>query len=235
MNIIDIVILCLIAVFVLNGVYRGFLSSVMNLGGVFVSWAIAFLSYPALAKPLSVHEIFSQSRFYIEGSESIGIELAKSPITSLPTAELESLIAGAKLPPPFDTAIMDNINTQAFADMGLTTIGDYFDETIYNVIINTFSLAVIFFIALIVVTLIINAVSFSINLPQLRSFDTLAGGGVACVRGFFVMYMLFCIVPVFMILIGDQIPFISDMLNESFTASVFYNNSIVLPFVSGVI
>ncbi len=235
MNIIDIIILCLIAVFVLNGVYRGFLSSILNLAGIFVSWVIAFVSYPLLAKSLSETGIFSESRFYIEGAERINVEIAKSPITSIPTSELQTIVADAKMPPPFGDAIIDNINNSAFSDMGLTTVGDYFDETIFNVIINTLSIVILFFGMLIIITLIINALSFSINLPMLRSFDTLAGGSVALVRGFFFMYMLFAIVPAFMVLIGDQITFITDMLNDSATSTVFYNNSIVLPYVSGII
>ncbi len=234
MNIIDIIIIILLAVFVLNGVYRGFISAVMNLGGLFVSWVVAFLCYPLLAKQLAATEFFAQSRFYIEGAERIDVEIAKTPITSLQSGEIQTIVTDAKMPLPFGDAIVENINEGAFAEQGLTTVGDYFDETIFNVITNTLSLVIIFFAALIVITLVINAVSFSINLPQLRSFDTLAGGGVALIRGFFVMYMLFAIVPAFMVLIGDQITFITDMLNDSLTSSMFYNNSIVLPFVSGI-
>ena len=71
MNVIDWVVIVIIVLYGLNGLYRGFMPSVLNLGGFFISWVTAFLTYPLLAKPLSQTDLFSQLKFYIEGSERI--------------------------------------------------------------------------------------------------------------------------------------------------------------------
>ncbi len=184
-----------------------------------------------LAKELAVNEIFSQTAFYIEGAERIDVEIAKTPVSQFSPEQVEQIVTEARFPPPYDSAIIDNIADGALGNT--LTMGEYMNQTIFNVIINTLSLAIIFFAVLIVTTLIIGAVNFSIKLPVLRSFDSIAGGSIAMVRGFFFMYMLFTAIPVFMILMGEQISFITDVLNESTASGMFYNNSIVLPFVSG--
>lgn len=78
MNFLDIIIIVLIALYVLNGVYRGFIPSLLNLGGFFVSWIGAFIGYPLLSGQLVQSDLFSSLRFYMEGAEKIGdVELAR--------------------------------------------------------------------------------------------------------------------------------------------------------------
>ena len=43
MNIIDFAVLFILLLYVLNGLHKGFLASLLNLGGLFLSWLGAFL------------------------------------------------------------------------------------------------------------------------------------------------------------------------------------------------
>ena len=83
MNIIDLVLIGIILLYVLNGVYRGFLPSIANLAGFFISWISSLIFFRPLSARLMKSDIFSSLRFYIEGSESVGdIELAKRTLSS---------------------------------------------------------------------------------------------------------------------------------------------------------
>ena len=42
MNIIDFAVLFILLLYVLNGLHKGFLASLLNLGGLFLSWLGAF-------------------------------------------------------------------------------------------------------------------------------------------------------------------------------------------------
>ena len=65
MNIIDIVILGFILLYALNGMYKGFLPSLLNLGGFFLSWIGAFLFYPLLSGAFIKSDFFqSWKSFY---------------------------------------------------------------------------------------------------------------------------------------------------------------------------
>jgi len=234
MNILDIVVLALIAVFVLSGLYRGFIPSIMNLGAFFVSWVTAFLSYPLLSRALVGSEFFTGLQFYIEGAERINnVELIRVPVATITEGQLSEIMAGAKMPSPFDSAIVQNVQRQAFAGEGLTTLGEYFDRTIYCVIINIISLLLVFIALRVLLTLITNAVSYAAKLPQLRHYDALAGGGVSLIRGLFSMHMVFAVVPILFIMLPIQQ--VTDLLNSSTASGLFYSGSLVLRFLSGSI
>ena len=69
MNILDIVVLILLVFYALNGAYRGFSGSLLNLGGFIASWLLSFLTYPLLSGVLSGDAMLGSLMFFIEGAE----------------------------------------------------------------------------------------------------------------------------------------------------------------------
>lgn len=235
MNFLDIIIIGLIVLYAVNGLYRGFIPSLLNLGGFFVSWISALIFYPLVSRGLVQSELFSSLRFYMEGAEKIGdVEMAKTSIDLISPEKLQNIVENAKLPSPFGNAITNNVTNKAFADKGITTLGDYFDTTIYNVIMNIVAILIIFIIARILFTLLTNAFSYAYATPQLVHMDYALGGAVGFIRGFFSMYMLFAVVPIMLILFMN-VSFITDIINGSACCSIFYSGSVLLRFVSGVV
>ena len=234
MNALDITVLCLILLYALNGMYRGFIPSILNLGGFFLSWVLSFLFYPLLAKGLIASDFFSSIQFYIEGAERIGnVELIRVPIATISGEELSSIMSTAKMPAPFNSAITKNIETQAFASKGLTTLGEYFDMTIYCVMINIIALVILFVGLRILFTVAANAVSYASKFPQLRHYERVSGGVVSLIRGFFSMHMLFALIPIALIML--PIAPVTDLLNSSVASNLFYSGSLILRFISGSI
>ncbi len=235
MNFLDVIIILLILFYALNGLYRGFIPSLLNLGGFFISWIISFISYPLLSMQLVKSSFFSSLRFYIEGAEKIGdVELARLNVADIGSEQLRNIVDNAKLPTPFGSAIVDNVSSQAFKAQGISTLGEYFDTTIYYVIINIVSILVIFIVLRLLLTLVTNAYSYSHSTPQLVHMDYPLGGAVGFVRGFFSMYLLFAVIPVILILFMN-VSFVTDIINGSLSCSVFYSGSILLRFVSGTV
>lgn len=231
MNIIDIVILGLIVLYFVSGAYRGFLPSLLNLGAFLVSWITSAVFSPLLAKKLVTSSFFSSFKFYIEGAEKVNdYEVVRQAVSSLSKADMESIVRGAGLPSPYSRAILTNMKTQAFAHEGLTTVGEYFDMTIYCVIMNIIAFILVFLLLRLVLTLFTNAYSYSVELPQLKKADPLLGGAVALIRAFFSMHILFSVMAIMIMIVPSQI---TDILNTSFFARVFYSGSVVLPFIAG--
>ena len=102
MNFLDIIIIGLIVLYAVNGLYRGFIPSILNLGGFFVSWISALIFYPLVSRGLVQSELFSSLRFYMEGAEKIGdVEMAKTSIDLISPEKLQNIVENAKLPSPF--------------------------------------------------------------------------------------------------------------------------------------
>ena len=98
-------------------------------------------------------------------------------------------------------------------------------------ILNILAFLLIFVVLRLLFTLLTNAYSYSRDLPQLSRFDTLSGGSIALLRGFFSMHVVFMVIPMLLILM--PVTQLTDFLNSSFTTSLFYSHSVILPFLMG--
>ena len=73
MNIVDYVVLGILALSVLFGFYRGFVSSVLNTGGCLLSFGLSFILYPKLASVIQGDtELVRTLVHYTDASSRIG-------------------------------------------------------------------------------------------------------------------------------------------------------------------
>ena len=234
MNFIDYIVIALVLVYILHGVYRGFLTSLMNMGAVFLSWIISFLAYPLVSAQFVRNGMFDIVRYFIGGSDRIagGFEVRNIAVSSISADQLDSILQGANLPFPYGEAVSANVANQAFASSpDITTIGDYFEATFASIIVNIAAFALLYIVLRVAITVITNGLSYSMDLPQLKHFDSLLGGGIGLLRGVFAMYIFFLVVPI--VLIALQVSFIEDFVSGSAFSNVFYSNNIILHFISG--
>ena len=126
MNLLDYAILAIFAAFLLSGVYKGFLSTLLSIGCYIVSWLIGIICIPFGASAVKNSEtLFNMMLYYTEGSEYIkDAELARAAVSSLSTAEINTIVANADVPYPMGKRILENIASEAFAAEGVTTLGD---------------------------------------------------------------------------------------------------------------
>ena len=233
MHIMDILVIGLLAFYFLSGLYRGFLPSLLNLGGFFLSWIGAFIGYPIVAKKLFSSEFIASLQFYVEGAERVNdYEAARMVVSSLSKDQIGAIMDNSHLPSFFSRAIEANMKKQAFADMGLETVGEYFNMSIFCLVLNIVAFILVFLLLKCLFTLPTNAYSYSGTLPQLKKFEFTCGGAVTLIRGFFTMHILFMFIPVIMALFPSSI---ADMLNTSASSTIFYSGNILLPFISGII
>ena len=233
MGLLDIAVLVMIALFFLSGFYRGFIPSLINMVAYVISWIGAFIGYPILSKNIASIELVSSLQFYIEGAEKVNdFEAAKRLVSSLSDSDITSIMNNTKLPDIIRNAIENNIRNQAFADQNITTVGDYFNTSIYYLFLNIASFVIVFFVISSLLILISNAVNYSANFPQLKLFDNLCGGVVTVIRGFFAMHVVFMVVPLILAFMPASI---TDILNSSTATSIFYSGNILLPMISAVL
>ena len=92
-------------------------------------------------------------------------------------------MANADVPYPMGKRILENIASEAFAAEGVTTLGDYFNQTIVCVFINILVFLLVFAVVRIILAFIMGGVDYAWKLPQLRAGDGVLGGGLGLVRG----------------------------------------------------
>ncbi len=233
MNILDIVVLILLVFYALNGAYRGFSGSLLNLGGIYSVVAAVLLDVSAAFGSAfrRCHARLAEVLYRRSGKgrrRGVGPHGDKSALRRSDT-EYGQLCCAAAAVCYSDTF---KYKRKSVCIQGVESLGDYFNLTIFNVTINIISVLIIFVVLRIIFTLLTNAFSYAAKLPTLRRRDTLTGGLIGFVRGFLAMYMVFMVVPVMLIMIN--ISEITAMMNSSVTCGIFYSGSVVLGLISGV-
>ena len=87
------------------------------------------------------------------------MELTRTPISEVSLEQLNTVIENADMPLPMGNRVAHNVAVEAFAADGITTLGDYFNQTIVCVVINIVSLVAVFLLSRLVIGFIIECVA----------------------------------------------------------------------------
>ncbi|MGN0777278.1 MAG: CvpA family protein [Candidatus Ventricola sp.] len=217
MNIIDILILAVIAVSVIYGMHRGFISGVLSVAALIGAAALAFVMSPQLASWLKGNETLVETLMYYTdaGSRVSSLDLSLMSVSQVTESTLGQILSSANLPAAFETAFIAGISSAA----GGTTIAELLSQTIVSVSISILSFLICFFVAYIVATFVIHLICYVFELPVLRHLDALIGGAFGLVRGVLLMFILFALVPI--VLAVAPVPQIEELIAASRLAPMF--------------
>lgn len=233
MNIIDLASIAILGLFLLGGIYKGFLSTLFSIGSYIVSVLLAFLVRPLIAALVTGNDtLFNMMLYYTEGSEFIvSPEFVRMEVSALSSAEITEIISAARLPYPMGREIASNIATEAFASQGITTLGDYFNQTMVLCFINILAFLAAFCLVRLLFGLVINGIDYAHPFPVLRTMDYAAGAALGLVRGGMALLLIFMLVPIVLTIMG-QFDLITGMVDGSSFADVFYLKNFLLRFAA---
>lgn len=235
MNIVDYLIIGVIAVSVLFGLRRGFISGVLSLGSLLLSVFIAFQAYPTLAQSLQNNEsLVNTLVHYTDASSRIkDLELALTPVTELTQSALDQVMENAQLPGVLDSLVRQNIAGETVSAIGSMNISEYLNQTIIGVSLNILCFILCFGAAYIVLTLLSHMICYVFRLPVLRHLDALAGGAFGALRGMLIVMVLAAIVPI--VLTISPIEQIQELIDASQLAGFFFKDNMITAIMRGTI
>ncbi len=233
-NIIDLAVLGVLALFLLSGLYRGFLATLMTLASYLCAFVLAFAFMSAGANAVKHTEsLYGMMLYYTEGSEFISdTELVHTDITTLGSDQINGIVSSASLPYPMGKRIAKNIAEEAFVDQNITTLGDYFNQTIVCVFINILVFLFIFLVVRIVFAFVLNGIDYARSFPVLQGGDGLIGAGLGLVHGIFALFLLFMLLPILLTVLGN-FEFITSLVSRSLFADFFYRSNFLLSLIPG--
>ena len=170
MNIVDLGIIILLAIGFLIGWYRGFLVTVLNVASYVLAWIISFAGYSSLASFILQKTNFDNTLLYFTaGVEKLSdMTVANVDINTLSSERITEIINTSNLPKPIAEMMNDNILNQVFADQGITTMSDYFNQTIINLSLSLISFLIIFIAVRLISIFVIGLVDHVVHLPVLK-------------------------------------------------------------------
>ncbi|HNW87287.1 MAG TPA: CvpA family protein [Candidatus Limiplasma sp.] len=234
MNVIDYGIIGVIALCVLFGFYRGFIQSLLNLGGCLLSFAGSFWLFPKLSDALSANTgIVRMISSYTDSGSILGdLDLSSQAVTTLSASNINAIVAKANLPEPIGKLLQANLTEKVFSPLGnlATSVGDYVNQTILSVSINVLCFILCFLACFIIITVLINLVKSVFRFPVLKQLDWLAGGAFGFLVGCVLCFIVFTAMP----LLQSVIPIsqFQDLINQSTLAKVFENGNLIVSIMN---
>lgn len=231
MNFIDLGILGIIVVSVFIGMYHGFTISLFNIASFIVSWFFSLLLHRPLTRAIigRYPDILEKIIYYSEGSSKISFGERILPVSSLSPERISAIVNESGLPNPFRRSLEFNLTHQNLK--GIDSLGQYFDYTVGNVIINLISFILIFLALQLLFTLIISLTSHVATFPVLRKHDSLTAGALGFVRGILFLFILFAFLPLLYLVIPAD--FLGRFLDSSKLIGFFLNANFITSFVKG--
>ncbi|MBQ6173228.1 MAG: CvpA family protein [Clostridia bacterium] len=228
MNIVDLVIIAVIAASVLFGVYRGFVASVLNTGGCIFAFILAIWAYPLIAGPIQSNtQLQSTLLNYSNALTRMGDKALGSTVVSQSQAGLSSLaqrvVERVNLPAPISDMLARNLTGQVY-EAG-STVQDYVSRTIITACVNIFSFLLCFALIYLVLSLVLSAVRAVFKLPVLKQLDGLAGAGFGLLRAVLILFVLFTLIPVAETFVPMEA--VREQINASSLAGFFSSGALV--------
>jgi len=236
MGILDILLLGIIAVYVIFGMYRGFMFSALNTASYFLAWIASYLLHPLVSWLFGHGKFMTFLMSYTEGAAKlnlVSVEQVYLPVQNLDATAINQLVDKSSLVSPYANLVKHNMINQSLDSKGLTTVGEYFDHTVANATLNILSMLLLFLIFRLAIGLIITATNATHPFPVLKHYDGLLGALLGLVRGAFACYLLISLLPVFLSVV--DVASISEYVMKCPLVRFFYASNFVLLLTRGTI
>ncbi len=211
MNILDLLILAILAYGLLAGMYKGMLTSLMSLLAFGGAWFGAKALYARIANfALSNTTLMAVLNQYLEpeeffSSHTEAITAVSDVVVGGESALTQAVNALSGTFSFLSDAFSNNIRTEAFADLGITTLSDYLNQTLWVAVFNVVAFIAAFIVLYVVLSLLVNLIDHVVSLPILRGFDWLIGGICGLARASVVVVLVLAILPVLTSMISPEL------------------------------
>lgn len=229
---VDLVILLILAIALLAGYYRGVVYAAASLGLSMLSFALALLLCTTLSGLVQKRQnIYEMMLYYFEGYEYINetsVELVHVSVRQISEKELNVVVKNANMPSPFDEAVTKNVKKQVYERRGIYALGDYFNQTIVDTVLNILSLLILFVLIRLFLGFLLRLIDFgAAGLPRLRRFDAPLSCGIGLLHGILLVFIVFMTVPLMLVVVPKLVKYIDGSVLGGF----FYRGNLLLRMV----
>jgi len=219
MNLLDIIIIAILAFYIISGMYRGSITSFLGTIGFVGAWYGAREFYPAVANmALSNQTLMAVLNQYLEpesffATHAQAMTTVAEVISGGETAIQNALASVSGKLTVIMRAFEGNVRSQVFQNLGISTLADYLDQTIWQAIFNVAAFILCFIALYVLASLIVNLLDHVISFPLVRGFDWLLGGLLGLVRGLVICVLVLNLVPAILQIVAPD--FAEALIGES--------------------
>jgi len=232
-NIFDVIILAILGVSLISGMYKGFLASGLAIIGFVASWIGAMHFYPQLSAAVQSNTaLMDVFHYYLDVGGLFEAGAGEKLVSAVTQTELAQTLASLQIPVMIKDAFQQNVLTQAFSSLDMTTMTEYLGQTICGAAINVVSFLLMFIVSYVVVLLVVNLLNHVFRFPVLRHLDWLFGGVFGLVRGVVIAALIFSMAPMVLSMVPLEIA--DDLISTSVLYNLFSQNNILESLMQSV-
>ena len=228
MNIVDIIILAILALSMVSGMYKGFITSTLALVGFVGAWIGTLASYQYLVGAIRGNETLLTFFSGIANAVDLNIgSLGNLTVFEATSAQIDAAVNSINVP-LIGNLFKENVLNRVFANQGIDTLSEYLGETILSTALNVICFILVFIVIYAAVLLLVNLLNNVFRFPALRHADWLLGGIFGLVRGVIILLLICAVVsPLSEALKTMNVSIVSDLIADSKFASIFFENNIL--------
>ena len=210
LNLLDITIIVLLAFYLISGMYRGFITSLLGTVGFVGAWFGAQQLFPRVANlALSNQTLMAVLNQYLEPEGFFTSHTQAVSTVSEVIAGGEAAIQNAVAPVTAKLSVISkafeaNLRAQMFQRLGINTLADYLDQTIWQAVFNVGAFILCFIALYVLACLVVNLLDHVISFPLVRGFDWLLGGIFGLARGLVVVVLVLWLLPSLVQIVSPQ-------------------------------
>lgn len=244
MNWLLLIVIVVIAGLAYRGYRKGFIRMVLSVAVILLSVVITGILAPVISKSLCESEIVLN--YVSEGvNEGLGIEESMNQLTrqaagnirsgqksvELGESEQKNIIEKLALPRILTDSIA-NSTADMIENTGRATaqhISKYVCDSLARIIIRTLTYIVVFFIARIILRILVTVFKVVDNIPGMEDVSELVGGAIGAVTGLLVVWIGFLLLVTFSSTSFGQECY--QCINDSMVLRFLYNNNLILQWI----
>lgn len=227
MNLLDFGVIAVILFFGFLAYKKGFLKACFSSLPMILALAAVHFIQPIVSKMVRGTEFYVSFREKLV--QSLGLENLISDTVMQSQTEL---IQSMPLPDFLKSALVENNNPVVYQILDVSKIQDYIGGYLANICINILTMAVVFFVTLILAKIALATLNLFAQLPVLSTVNKVAGLAVGILQGTLIIW----IAGIFLTFFYSNPNFqgVVSLLKQSVLASRLYENNLLLVFILNI-
>jgi len=227
MNILDFVIIVIVALCAWGGFRRGLIRTVYRLVSFFVALFVAHQLYPYAARFLRETQLFPMIRDGI--ARAMNLQAVFNEHTAARGAEI---IDRLPLPGALRAQLHLNNTPDMFELLRVATVEEYISSFFANMVINAIAILAVFVLAMVALAIVGSLLDIVGMLPVIRTLNRVGGLAVGLAIGAILVWV--GLVAMTLMFAAGVHPSLNDLLQGSVITAWIFDNEFILPWLTAV-
>lgn len=216
MNVLDILLIAILAGCILNGYFKGFFKELIEMASFVIGLIIFVILYPF------IENLLTKSDLYIKIQNSVVSDLNLMQMQTGSTEQIASSINLLNIPEIFKTFLIQNNTESSYQFFNATNPVEYISNFMSTIIVALVTAFTVILITSIIVSILTRITKFIKFLPLASTFDKIAGIAFGFFNGIFTILLIGIVILVLSIF--PRFSFLSEQINGVLAQPLIANN-----------